>query len=570
MINKEDVKAVECRFAIHIPSKHSSVPDIHMVKEAVHLKDGSVVPNIRFIKDFKRPFCVTKPSKRNYEQKKEWMPLDNLLVKHVTQSKLRDEVARALEMGWSRDHMGKLSTSPYLFGSDISSTSLIKKMYQDKYPEAISPFTVCGFDIETDVLHGTEEPIMISVVTLERAFVAVTKDYLKGIACVEEQVQAKAKQYIGEYLTKYGMVVELYVGEDTVDIIKKAFERVHAIKPDFLEIWNMNFDIPKILDTLEKYKVDPRDVLCDPCVPKDLRVCKYKQGQLKQVTAGGKLKPINPALQWHSLLCTSSYYVIDGMAVYKRLRLQDQEEPSYSLDAILQKHLGIRKLKFKEADGYIKLAWHQFMQEHYKIEYIIYNIFDSLSMLELDSKIKDLAYTLPSYAGVTDFAKFKSQTKRIADAMHFYVQTKGCVIGTSAEAAVETEEVEEGEESVEVDEDDTLGLKGWILTLPAFMNVLGLPCIKEDPELKTGIRGYVYDSDATAAYPSATAAANVSKETTKREIITIEGVEDAVFRMENINLISGPVNALEYSTAMFKAPKPEELLEAFLARQKNN
>ncbi len=97
------------------------------------------------------------------------------------------------------------------------------------------------------------------------------------------------------------------------------------------------------------------------------------------------------------------------------------------------------------------------------------------------------------------------------------------------------------------------------------MSVLGMACIAEDEKMLTGIRTFVYDSDCVSSYPSCTSVANVSKTTTKREVISIEGIDEAVFRMQNLNLVLGYPNANEYVQAMFKAPKPEELLELFLA-----
>lgn len=70
-------------------------------------------------------------------------------------------------------------------------------------------------------------------------------------------------------------------------------------------------------------------------------------------------------------------------------------------------------------------------------------------------------------------------------------------------------------------------------------------------------------SKAVSSYPSDTSVANVSKSTTKRELISIEGVNEEVFRMNNLNLILGSSNAIEYVTEMFGMPKPEELLQMF-------
>lgn len=573
-MNKEDVKVVarECRFAIHIPEKYDNNPDLHLVKEQVHYSDGSVKPALRWIKEFKRDIWVTKRSHRVYKDKREWSALDELDHQKVTQSNLRVAASKMLgKMPNKSDHMKKISQSPYLYGTDITSTSLIKKAAMDAFPNHNTPFTLATYDVETDVLYGTEEINMATVIFKRDIFITITEDFMRGINNPVEAIQQSARRYIGEYLDKHQMTIHVHLAKNVVEVIGHSFSKVHELKPDWLAIWNMDFDIPKILENLERYGEDPRDYLCDPMVPKQVRVCRYKQGPKKKVTASGKVIPINPAAQWHTLICTASFYVIDAMCAYKHLRLGEQEESSYSLDAILALKLGIRKLKFKEADEHTGLKWHQFMQSNYKVEYCVYNIFDCLSMIELDHKTKDLAYTLPSFAATTDFANFKSQPRRIADALHFYALQEGYVMGTvgsvdepvegaSAEVDEENTADDEGEEALPVEKDDVLSRVGWVLTLPPLNAVLGLPFIQEDPTIKTGIRAFVYDSDAVSSYPSDTSVGNVSKSTTKRELIRIEGIDEDIFRMNNLNLVLGQTNAIEYAVEMFGMPKPEELL----------
>ncbi len=461
----------ECKYAVHIPTRNiNNQPDVHYVKERLHYADGTNKPNIRMVKNFKREFYITRPNKRNHEQKKEFELLENVLVKSVTQSELRIAVARALDKGWTKDSLKQLSASPYLYGTDVSSTSLIKHNYQKKYPDAISGYSVCTFDIETDVINGNELIIMATITFQDKCFTAILADFVKGISNVIDQLQIKGRQYIGEYLDKHKMMPEFYIGDGHVDIIKAVFNKLHEWQPDLLAIWNMNFDIPQVLKALEHYGVDPKEVLCDPTLPPEYRICRYKKGPDKKVTASGKVIPISPAAQWHTLYNTASFYVIDAMCTYKQIRLVQQEEPSYRLDAILDKELGIRKLHFKEADQYTGLKWHQFMQTNYKLEYIIYNIFDSLSMLELDMKTKDLSLTLPTYAATTDFSDFKSQPKKIADALHHFCLDRGKVIGTTPPSSEQPEpkyfskddtdiDADDGEEE---DNDETLDLKNWI------------------------------------------------------------------------------------------------------------
>jgi hypothetical protein len=464
------VVGVECKFAIHIPSYNNGSPDIHMVKEAIHYEDGTIKPNIKFVKDFKRPIYCTVQSKRNHKQKKEWEDLDNLIEKSVTQSELRNEVAKLVEKPWSKDPIRKLCASPYIYGADITSTALIKDAYQRKYPGLTSRFTVASYDIETDVINGTKDVIMATIAFQDKVFTSVSRDFIRGISNPVSQVHSKTMEYIGEYIEKLNMADELHIADDPVDIIRATFAKAHEWKPDILAIWNIDYDVPVMLENLQRYGVDPKDIFCDPSVPDALRICKYKRGADKKRTAAGRVIPINIEARWHTFQCTSSFYFIDAMCAFKYIRLAQQAESSYSLDSILDKILGIRKLKFKEADGYIQLAWHQFMQTHYKLEYIVYNRFDCISMLELDEKTKDLAYTMPSQAGISDFSVFNSQPKMIADKFYMFLLKKGQILGTvGPNERVEEEEVVSNMDDTEPGEDDedevgndVLSMKGWV------------------------------------------------------------------------------------------------------------
>ena len=538
----------ECKFAIHIPSNYKTgTPDYHLIKEAIHHPDGTITPNLRFVKDFKRPFYITKKSKQTHKQKKEWEHMDNVLTSYSTQSDLKSAIAKQLDRQWSQNSLRELCSSPFVYGSDLTSTAIIKYRYQKLNPQLMSKYNITVFDIETDVINGTEQIIAASVAYEDKSFTVALSSFVRGISSVQERFIACVNNYISEYVSNYVTPPEFAIANDEVELIRLIFNKVHEWKPDFLAIWNINFDLPRVLTALQNAGVDPKDILSDPAVPKDLRICKYKQGPLKKITSSGKVTPISPADQWHTLTLTSSFFAIDAMCAYKRIRSGQQEESSYSLDAILNKELGIRKLKFKEADEYTGLRWHQVMQERYKIEYLVYNLFDCISMIHLDNKTKDLSYTLPTYSGISDFYSFKSQPKRITDNLEIFCNDRNHVLGTVGP----------------IDDDDeaeTLDLKNWILTLPAYNASLGMACLAEDPTIKTGIRCHAFDSDAVSAYPSCASAANVSKETTKREIVSIGDIPEEVFRAQNLNFLLGHNNDIQYCTHMLNFTNPVDLL----------
>ena len=579
-IKDQDILAKEFRFGVHIPSRDPEAPDWHMIKEQVHLKDGSIVPRIRYIKDYKRPMWITKPAFRNHQDKKEYEHVDKLLVKSTTQSNLRTEVAKAIGKSWSRESMRELCASPYVYGTDISSTTIIKKtMYMNKWPDTITPFTVCTFDTETDMIHGHEGVIMASAAFKNEVIVAVTKAAIQGWSTPEQRFQGALDKYLGDVVQEHDLRVSFHVVDDEISVLRTVFKQIHLWKPDFLAIWNIDFDLTKVFNACQNAGVSPNEILCDPSIPPHMQLCKYKRGRTKLVTASGVVKPLPAHSQWHTLFCTASFYVVDAMSVYKLLRGMEGEEPSYSLEAILNKKIKRGKLKFEAADKYHKGAWHMFMQKNYIFEYAVYNVFDSFSMLLLDKETKDLSSTMPSFADTTDFCDFNSQPKKIRDALFWFCLLEHkMVLGTvgpkkEAPPTLEVilnedgEEVGEDEEGLEdvVDTDVVLDRRNWIITLPAHMSVLGQPLIKEDPRMLTSIRGFVYDSDVVSSYPNCTLVANVSKATTRKEIIRIGNIDEQVFRMQNLNIIFGEVNAMDYATTMFSMPKPKDLLQQFLS-----
>lgn len=91
----------------------------------------------------------------------------------------------------------------------------------------------------------------------------------------------------------------------------------------------------------------------------------------------------------------------------------------------------------------------------------------------------------------------------------------------------------------------------------------GLKIIKEYPELSGNLRLHVGDLDVSASYPNGEVTYNVSKETTKKELISIEGVSEHMRRMQGINLSGGATNSVEVATGLFKMPQLSTWLTAY-------
>ena len=583
MTAQKEVLRKEVRFAVHLPKKDYR-EDTHFVKEHVYYKDGTSSWHTFLVEDYQRPIWATKPNFRSHKDKKEFEYRDNLIEQKCTQSDINRVVAGMLGTPHLANQAKQLRSSPYLYGYDQTSTSLIKLQSLMKNNFVQSPYTTAASDIETDI--DTREVLMVSIAFEGKTYTCILKKYLegKGVYDFDKQVRAAIDKYLPQYKGK--LQSEFKIFEKEGDMLVDLFQTANKWGPDWLAYWNMNFDVPRVIERGNEMGVRASEIFADRSLPTRFRHTRYKEGITNKKKAG-KSKPVSPSLQWHSLISTSTFYIIDAMCVYRQLRMAKQEEPSYSLDAILQKELGSRKLTFKEAEGYEGEKWHRFMQKTYPIEYIVYHLYDCLGMLELDAKLRDLSHSVPSFAAMTDFGKFNSNPKKIVDALFLFGLERKQVIGTAMPSSNQDEEAAEQEqlisdemleggegedeeeepESENPEDYNALDLKGWIQLLPQnFLIRDGLQCLGDFPGVTTSIRGMVADLDAIAAYPTDTLVGNVSKKTCVNEVIRIDGLSEETFREQNLSVCLGGVNSLEYFNVAFGLPSidsPE--LEAFLA-----
>ena len=55
------LKGRECKFVTHVMGNEQyGIPDMHYVKEVWHYNDGTMIRNLRPIRNYKRSFWVTK------------------------------------------------------------------------------------------------------------------------------------------------------------------------------------------------------------------------------------------------------------------------------------------------------------------------------------------------------------------------------------------------------------------------------------------------------------------------------------------------------------------------------
>ena len=488
---REEIKDIECRFVTYVPPATDSFgrverDDYHIVKELIHLKDGRTVPHLHFIQNYEYKFWVTRPAWQNHKSKKEWEEVSKLQEFRTTKSQMTERVAGALQMkhvlrnsAKKRPHqiMRELATSPYLYGTDAESTVLIKQMYRKHFKSEGTEQTVACFDTETDMIRGHGKINIATLSFKDKIVTSVTEQFLQGIPNAKEKLHVLFKELLGDLVEKRNIKWELNIVQNDLQVIKSCFKRAHEWQPDIVSIWNIDFDMDKMLDTCRAHSVDPKDIFSDPRVPKNNRFFEFKKGSAQKKTEGGKITPIKPAARWHTVFAPASFYFLDAMCVYRHLRNGQGEEPSYGLNAIMKKHIKRGKLNFDAVKDVEGPDWHIEMQTNYPLEYVIYNVFDTVGMELLDEEITDVSVSLPLQAGPSDWKNFNSQPRRVCDEMHFFALEDGYVMGTT------------GDKMVDEHDSLTIGLSNWISMLPPHpIEDNGLKLIIEFPDVSTNIR----------------------------------------------------------------------------------
>lgn len=553
----ENVKGLEYKFATYVES-HDGRSDAHIVKEYIHGKDGTRTPSIRIVENYEKKFWITKPGFRNHKDKKESEEIGKLQEFTTTQLKLNDAVSRALNgRPAGQNTFRQISSSPYLYGCEIASGALLKHDYGTLWPDCIAPkSTVAVFDVEADVVNGTEEIILATLSFKDKVVTTINKSFIDPRMDPLPQVEAIIEKYYGQLYKDRGIKVEYVFCDTPGQCCDEVFKRAHKWKPDFITIWNIDYDIPKVISTMEAEGYNLADVFSDPCVPRKYRTFKYIKGKAQKVTQDGSITPLHWADRWHVVEAPCSFYFIDAGCLYKRIRIAKGMEPSYSLDSILKKYLNTGKMKIKEVDHLSGLPWHHRMQTNFKLEYLVYNQIDCIALEQLDEKNGDIASQFCVLVGNSEFGTFTSNPRKIVDDLHFYYQGIGEIIATTGN-------------SIKDDNDDmVIGMKQWIVTLPAYLvTETGMNFIKDMPLIKSMMNIHLADLDIEGTYPTIEVVANISKKTTVRELSRIEGVSEEVQRRVGINLSASNSNAIEICVDIFKAPTPHQWYELYMTNR---
>lgn len=545
--------------ACHVQKKDNT--DFVVVKVHRHMADGRIVPTQVIIDKPKRSFYITKPSKRTHEFKKERESLENLDQYVVQNYRLADELSRVLNgtRGKSRyQSLVNLCNNQYVYGADIHIETLIKHSFQKNFRNSglkSSKITTGFFDIETDVLSGkNNEPNIITVTHENKVYTAILKDFLtvrqsdgtfrpgnldEFIVFSKKTLDHHIKELLTNHMKKnpksllQKIVNETpfeyfyYVGEKPIDLVRWIFLRIHENKTDFLGIWNLNFDIPHILDVIKNENIPYEDIICNQDLDKNYRYVHYQPDE-KEVD--------NIYKKWHWLHATSPTQFIDSMCLYSILRTVSGKEASMSLNNVLMINDLGGKLTFKDDDPETELMsdidWHRYMQKNEAYKYIVYNQFDCISIQLMEWKNNDIS-SMVVLGGVSQLCKWTRQTRKVADSFYFNALEDKMVTASPGQ-------------KMTTQYDDLIEKEGGAVLRPERTTGIGLRIFSDRPDIVTMLHNMVGDVDFSSMYPTVTIVCNIAKDTKLFCGITIDGMS----RKDTTDYYSMAISLRENSVMM--------------------
>lgn len=567
-MSKEQVKK-QCVFTSYHPINRNinygkyryEQGDLLIAKEKWIGEDGQVHKNIRTFENHPRPFWITKKRLRTYKDKREWAYKHEVDMFKTPQWNLSYAIQKSLGK-FNPDpkmQVRMVNRDPYVFGTDLSPTFLLKEAYNNKYDYyKTGRIDVCKLDIETDVVNGAKDEIIMCSLTLNKKHVSIVrrdflfKHSLKGDQEFFEILDKDIPQVRGEW----GYHVLLKVVETEMDVIRETFNILHTWKPDVVAGWNvMMFDQMVIAKRIEENGEDPAMYFSDPSIPDKYKGYKFREGKKFAISDSGKKTNLKPIDRWHEVIAPASFIWIDGMCVYYRLRKIKGMLPSYSLDYISKLHLkGMGKYEIEAAEKYRGLRKHFFMQTHYPVHYAVYNLVDTIIYDRLDNETKDLCSTFFDLLGNCDYRDYQSNPNKAVCNFHTYIyRNKNAVIGSTSDTMFN-----EWDKQLPP-------LDGWIVALDTtyIHEQQGLKCVKEYPYLHTRVFSHCADSDIRSSYPWGIIFMNVSRRTTKIEISQIQGVIRYDRYTFGLNLIGGRVNSVSNARIGFGLPDFDKSLKTF-------
>ena len=539
---------------MQIPKDHAMLLDIQYVRANRQLQQQDYLyiiwkdletgkKHLNVIPEPQVEIYFEKPEYRNHTYNKNYAPIDTLMkytVKHkdiiyAIADDMGDVGRQKIQACFdTRNYKGlnEFLIYPYVYGADYD----VRVWYRYKWLSTFDndlpkPLTKGYLDIEVDSLEAvgfpTPEKNPIDLVTLidgststSYTFVLIGVDYvdkdLTGMTPNEVQEEIKKKKLYDHRMDEQSyyfnhidevekaahemfdenypdMNYKFFFYHDEKEMIVHLFQLIHQLQLDFIEIWNMPFDIPFIMDRLRRLGMEPEDVMCHPDFP--AKQCFFKKDT------------INFAVKNKSDYFACSDYTIwqDQMRNYAAIRKGKSELRRNSLNYIAEKEIGDVKLDYSEEGNIKTLSYRNFLL------YILYNIKDVLLQKGIEEATSDLETVyLTSYANITPYESIFKQTVKLRNVQYKFFLAQGLVPGENVNGFLyNNADTKESDDSDEDDDDETT-FEGALVGDPTLIDNFGEKLFGNPTN---SIFNFSIDFDMSSFYPSTIRVMNIDPST---------------------------------------------------------
>ena len=136
--------------------------------------------------------------------------------------------------------------------------------------------------------------VIVSVCTRENIYTAILSKIVKNKKTFQDDINYLYKKHIPDTEISRAIKPVFELFDDEITMLKAVMAKAHTWKPDFMVVWNIEYEIPFFMKLCEVNSVRPEDIFSDPDLPRNLKYFNYKQGQKSKKTASGVFKPMNP------------------------------------------------------------------------------------------------------------------------------------------------------------------------------------------------------------------------------------------------------------------------------------
>ena len=395
--------------------------------------------------------------RKDYTYNLFFMPKESLVPVTCKYVNIRKAIAESLGQlqefhenianGMSKDNQ-KFHANPNVFMSDMHIEHYYRFLFGQSYTNNVFKLSKSFLDIETDIKYcGNQFPekgqVPINAIAYcdeahNTVYQFLYNDPNNPLVeqyrqlCQNPSLIAELKQFVINAVGGYKKAVKFGVDkleyrlvffDNELEMISKMFELIKLTAPDFIECWNMAFDLDYMVNRIANLLADTEDaiekqfdIICDNRIP--IRFFNYYIDEIN----------MNLYEERGDNVSISSYTVwLDQMIEFASRRKGRARYQSFKLDAIGEDVAGVRKLDYSHITNNIGDLPYLDMKT-----FSFYNIMDVIVQKCIEHCTQDLEYVFTKcLVNNTSYAKCHRQSIYLSNrfAKDFY--NYGYIIGNN-------------------------------------------------------------------------------------------------------------------------------------------